>query len=218
VTYLSSGWTGAEMAAILYRSSKTSGLKTAEVTSAYDYLNMSQLAMFSEHDWSDLLNQDDTFTTDGATSYDLTVELETHFGRVKDGSVRCGSYNLSPTSKYQRDMDDPDRTGGGVPSEYCIVNRNDFRILPYGSSGDIIYIDWIGMPVKIDSTTTATQMSFKPERQQIILQGAIWMMMRDYTQPDWIEQYRLYREMLKDAIKNDSMVNYGYTVIQPVDC
>jgi len=222
MAYLSSGYTGAELANRLYQSTKLTGTKAAAITACYQYLNDAQLDLFYEYDWPELLIQDDYITTDDSAYYSLASALnnaaKAGFGRVRDGSVRCGTRNLIPTSKYQWDKDDPSRGYSGTPTHYCLVSRVDFRVLPYGSDGDIVYLDWVLMPVKIESDTAAADISFAPEHQELIHQGGLWRLMRDYSQKDWMVQYDLYRKMLRNAIANSSPVNYGAVLITPVSC
>ena len=185
-------------------------MKPADTTDQNKILrwaNRIQLLMFRMGDWPELIKCDATFTTDGSKSYSLTST--TSFGRIKDRSVRIGTNHIYPMSKGTLDEIDPDETASGSVSNYIFVSRKDFRLWPYGSDGETVYLDYIQLPVKITYTTTAAAISFAPENHEMIVEGAIYLGMKNYGSPDWIAQKKYFYQGVKKYFNTSSPVKYG---------
>ena len=196
------------------------GTATADEAVAVQFLNMAQLEMFHRKDWPELRIYDDYITTDGSASYSLATALndaaKAGFGRVVEKSVRYGSFYLEPITKKRYDLLDPGRTYGGTPQFYCASSRSDFRVLPYGSSGEKISLDWVCLPVEIVAATDAADISYAPEHHELIIEGAIWRACREFK-PDreWVEMQRAWYTRLDEAYKNSRQFRMSSFNVQP---
>jgi len=173
---------------------------------ALRWLNRASIHLFSKFDWPELIVNDAEFTTDGSTKYDLTTYLTAdsiaveNFGRLRGDSIRIGTLPLDIIGKGQWDKKDPARTLSGVAVAAAMTNRKDFRILPYGSDGETVKLDFVGLPVLITAATTADEMSFYPERQILVIEYAVMWTYRHTGQGDWTWQNKLFDQHL-DAEK-----------------
>lgn len=203
------GMTGAEMAnnvagAISYDTSNSTHLSRI-----YRWLNMSQLWMYGQKklDWPELRVSDASFTTDGSTSYDLTSAIDSAVGRVIDRSVRIGNRMMYPMPKSFTDETDPSRATNGSPIYYQQLSRKDFRLYPYGSNGDTVYLDYIKYPTEITANTTAANVSFTEERHELIELGAIWRGLRfQGITKEWME---MRNQWIEDVTQNYSSGRVG---------
>lgn len=222
-TYLNEGMTVTEMRDTVIDSAGNSG-KPTEVTTAYKYLNLAQLALLNHGDWPELIQSDDYFTTTGAASYDLRSvlhsEAKTAYCRPVDRTVRIGSYFLEAMSKPEYDNRDPERIDGNVAHWFCQYTKTDFRLFPYGSSGETCNMDWVIYPEKLADGSSC---SFYPERHNLIVLGAIWMFQRDYYPaqsgyPEWLNSQRIYERELKTAWKSASLIRKSSSTVYPISC
>ncbi len=184
---------------------------TADRDKILRWVNRIQLLMFRIGDWPELIVCDASFTTDAPAThtYNLVTEIGTQFGRVKDKSVRIGTDHIYPMSKGMLDEIDSAGTNAGSVSHYIAVNRKDFRLWPYGSTGETVYLDYIQLPVKITYTTTAAAISFYPENHELIVEGAIYLGMKNYGTPDWMAQKKYFYDELKKYYNTSKPVRYG---------
>jgi hypothetical protein len=218
MAYLTDGFSAEEMIARVAGVVKSS--TAAAETMILQLLNATQLEMFYRYDWPELRVQDDYFTTDGSESYSLASVLnnanKAGFGRVVANSVRYGSYSLSPITKGWIDQYDPERIQGGTPLKYCAVNRTDFRVWPYGSSGDKISLDWVILPVKLEAASAADDVSFDPERHELIIEGTIWRACRE-EKPDleWERMMGQWYRRLKEAYRDSRQFKQTSFVAEP---
>ncbi len=182
------------------------------------WLNNAQSIMFTKSDWSELTVVNKTLTTDGSATYDLTSEITgvTDFGRLKDDSVRLNQENLQSLSKSYIDVIDPDRTDGGTTICYYLVNRTTFGLFPNSSSGDTLYLDYIKLPAKITSTTTAAQMLWLPENQYLVMNGAKWMAKERYSRANWQEDMKVWYNQIKKSVTESQPVKYNTRQIKPI--
>ena len=219
MAYLTDGFSAAEMIDRVQGVSKT-GSATADDDIALQFLNMAQLEMFHRHDWPELRVQDDYFTTDGSEHYSLAGVLndtqKAGFGRIIADSVRYSYWPLDPVTKGWLDQQDPGRTQSGTPRAFCMVNRTDFRIWPYGSSGADIYLDWVLMPVKLTAALAATGISFASDRHELIIEGGIWRACREFK-PDreWVEMRKEWYVAMKQTYKNSRQFKMKSFVVEP---
>lgn len=163
------------------------------------YINRVQLWLYRTYDWPCLRVSDASLTLDGSTSYDLAgtalngVGSEGEFGRMFGKTIRIGDNYVPLIGKNQWDEYDPDRSQGTTePYLAAILNRNDFRVLPYGLTGMTCYFDYIKLPDAVTSATVAADISFDPELHELLIEGAMWMAQRKWTQQDWLATKRAF--------------------------
>lgn len=174
------------------------------------YIKRAQLKMFEYGDWPELKVMDASFVTDGAAYYDLSVEISAgDFGRLIDKTVRCGDNWLDIASKEQIDQYDPDRTITGDLTHYMMVNRADMRLYPYSSSGKTVYFDYVKLPTEITMDTTATEISWYPERHGLIVEGALLFGAKRYGlngYPTWQSQSNAFDISLRRSFNKKGLV------------
>ncbi len=219
------GLTATEMIADVAGVVNLTATDATVITEMLRYLNRAQALMYFHGDWPELIVADATFTTDAAISYDLTnAEAGNHgvgaqFGRIRGKTIRVSDDTIPLLSKDQWDRYDPDRSESGDPEFACLLSRTDFRILPYGSTGDVVYFDYVKLPVRIESATAAAIISFYPDRHELIVEGAQYLAMKKYNKSDrqeWILQKRMFEKDMKDMYNKCNPYKSNMSNIIPI--
>jgi len=183
-------------------------------TAAVRHFNAAQRWMFNKYEWPELIESDQTFTTDGSASYDLTAVgyFGSSFGRVRDKSIRIGNNNVYSNTKSYFDEVDPDGSSTGTSLYYCQVSRTDFRLWPV-SSGDTVKLDYLAYPTVLTSTTTEASISFEATRHELICDGGIWRGMRKYGFTEWRDERKEWFKQVKDIFGNSRVHFYPKKII-----
>ncbi len=191
------GMTGSQMITEVCGSLLTD-TKTAVQTEVLRWLNNAQLDLYAIAEWPELIVANASFTVTGASTYDLTSKVSASFGKVIDRTIRYETYNLVPKPKSFFDEVDPEGTQTGKPEFYCQYNRLDFRLWPNPGSGTV-YLDYVKYPDAITISTTAAQVSFDPDRHELIVNCALWRLYRKYLGMSTLEIEEYKRSWRDDA-------------------
>lgn len=184
-------------------------LPVGKQTEVLRWLNRSALWMAKYFDWPDLRVSDASFTSDGSDSYDLTSEISSSFYRVIDKTVRVGSRNLVPMPKSYMDEVDPLRSTSNSPTGYCAVSRKDFRMFPYGSDGDTVYLDYIRYPVEITSGLAASGQSYDEPNQELVVTGALWRGEQRLGLSGWQNNQKAWEAEVRKAYDKGHIARYS---------
>ena len=183
------------------------------------YANMIQDKMFRMTDWPELRILQQSITTDGSFSYDLSdtnilaVTGSKIFGRVIDETMRNGTNPITLKDRDWIEKQDPDHNNTGSPYHYCMVG-NYLILYPYGS-GYTVTFDILELPEAITSTIAATAISFAPRNHDIILEGTLWLAFRRWGKADWKAQGSFFNANVKDAAKKSGGVRVRPDVTIP---
>lgn len=189
--------TGAE---ILSQARDILGLNnnTAENTKLLLYAEQCIYGEMLNLNWPELIHENDSFITDGSDSYDLTSEIDPSYFRVIAGSIHTTERILTDASKKQINIHDPDHSGSSTATHFIVRSRTKFSVYPFGSSGETIYLDWIEIPDMFDADTTEANMPFDNDRHMLILEGMIWRGMRKAGKPDWLADWKLWKQIMNE--------------------
>lgn len=169
-----------------------------------------------KYDWPEYVNENDSFTTDGSKTYDLTSKIDTKFMRVVSDSVRTANQVLFDVSKKAVNLHDPAHTDTGALSHFIASGRQRFTLYPFGSSGETVYLDWIELPDVIDEDTSEADMPFDVDRHYLILEGILWRGMRKSAKPDWLNQtIQIYRKEVRDKFATSKPINRSHIDVTP---
>lgn len=173
---------------------------STHATNALRWINEAQLDMVSK-DWPELITVNDTFTTDGSETYDLTSEIDSGFYRIVDKSVRIGYRNMTLRDKSFIDQFDPanPRVWGNTAYLCGMVNRTTFWLWPPESSGETVTLDWVKKPATITAATEESSISFYTERHGLIVDGALWRGFR--YEPDLGSNFEALRAAFENALE-----------------
>jgi len=191
------------------------GTQATQLAEILRFLNRAALWMAEMFDWPELRVNDASFTSDGSDSYDLSTEVSSTLLRVVDRSVRVSTTNLKSQPKTYMDMVDPARTTSADPTGYCFVSPTDFRLLPYGSDGETVYLDYIKYPTEITAALAAASQSFLPPRQELVIDGAIWRGERRLSLPSWEGHKEVWERSVQKAFDKGSLSRFSPRQVIP---
>lgn len=188
---------------------------SAFITECLFWANAVQDEMYIEGDWAELIVRDAALVANGAKSYDLRTAITsvTDFGRLRDGSVRYGTWPLVSKSVSFIDDNDPDQTNTGDPKYYAMAGYK-FIPWPFPGSGSF-KLDYIKFPATIAQATVESAISFSPENHVILFQGVLYMGMRRYGTKDWVTQFQIYEGMRNKALKRSGKMKHSPFSITP---
>ncbi len=185
------------------------------------YLNISQNYMFRNADWPELLLLNQSITTDGSFSYDLsssgilTPDDSGVFGRVVDRTMRTTLGDIEHRSRRWIEKQDPQHNNSGRPGFYT-MEGNELILFPYGS-GETVYFDILIAPAAITATIAATAISFDPLNHDLILEGGLWQAFRRWGKAsnDWAKQRGYFMATVKKAARQSGGVRVQPHVTKP---
>jgi hypothetical protein len=189
------------------------------IARALRWINAEALDSAWLFDWPDYISRNDTFTTDGSESYDLSSDtyFDSTFLRVMNDSVRIGNTSIRTLDKSYFDVLDPARTYGGTARACCQLGRTKFLLWPAESSGSTVTLDWMAAPETITTATAEADLPFGSGWHEILVTGGMWRGMRYKGMPEY-ERYKAMHE--HDRLKsynNSHGMKMNITYIQQAD-